>query len=57
MIRPLGIFADARSNPRVQVMAEGAPAIVLYEGYNDRWPDATEDRITDRRVKFVHRRR
>jgi len=55
----------------VHVLADGSPTVVLYEVYDDRtafeahlqmphffrWRDATQEWITDRRVKFLHRRR
>ena len=55
----------------VHVTADGSPIVVLYEVYDDRaafeahlqtphffrWRDATQEWITDRRVKFLQRRR
>ena len=55
----------------VHVAADGSPTLVLYEVYDDRaafeahlqtphffrWRDATQDRITERRVTFLQRRR
>ena len=60
---PVLIDADAT--------ADGSPIVVLYEVYDDRaafeahlqtphffrWRDATQEWITDRRVKFLQRRR
>ena len=55
----------------VHVPADGSPMVILYEVYDDRaafeahlktphffrWRDATQDWITDRRVKFLYQRR
>jgi quinol monooxygenase YgiN len=54
----------------VHVPVDGAPTVVLYEVYDDRaafeahlttphferWRDAAQDWITDRRVQFLTRR-